>query len=82
MAIDWSMRVKTVEIPVHRDLGGFFGSRQMRAMASTTSTGNLPEAVSANITASVPSSTALATSRLRRGSAPGCGSSIPSSGWR
>jgi hypothetical protein len=51
------------EVAVERRLGGLLGFDADAAMASTVSTGYLPAAVSAeSITASVPSSTALATS--------------------
>ena len=64
-AIDWSMRVnvtlrKSASSLLYSDCSA---STQMAAIISTVSIGYLPEAVSADVmTASVPSSTALATS--------------------
>jgi hypothetical protein len=65
MAIDWSTRVKTRFRNSLSSVTGcdFSASMQMRFIAATVSTGYWPEADSAeSITASVPSSTALATS--------------------
>ena len=65
IAIDWSMRVKPrVMCEGASDVASpRSASVQMRAIDSTVSTGYLPAAVSAeSMTASVPSSTALATS--------------------
>src|SRR6266850_2149108 len=65
MAIDWSTRVNTRLKKSWSRLSGCVcsASMQMRSIAWTTSTGYLPLAVSAeSITASVPSSTAFATS--------------------
>ena len=65
IAIDWSTRVN-VRLRKSRSSStgsDFSASTQICAMISTVSTGYLPAAVSADsITASVPSSTALATS--------------------
>src|SRR5258708_18300361 len=65
MAIDWSTRVKTRSRKSRSRVTSAESSAtsQMRLMEAMVSTGYLPLAVSAdNITASVPSSTALATS--------------------
>jgi hypothetical protein len=65
IAIDWSMRVNVRFRKSRSSTTGslFSASAQICAIASTTSTGYLPAAVSAeSITASVPSSTAFATS--------------------
>src|SRR4029078_5220641 len=65
MAIDWSTRPKTRFRNSLSSVTGcdFSASMQMRAIAATVSTGYCPESDSAeSITASVPSSTALATS--------------------
>src|SRR5213078_615261 len=65
MAIDWSTRVNTRLKKSWSRLSGCVcsASMQIRSIAWTTSTGYLPLAVSAeSITASVPSSTAFATS--------------------
>ena len=65
IAIDWSIRVNA-RVSTSRSnsmTADFSASAQICAIASTVSTGYLPVAVSADsITASVPSSTALATS--------------------
>ena len=65
IAIDWSMRVNVRSRKSRSSSTGvdFSASTQICAIVSTVSTGYLPDAVSADsITASVPSSTALATS--------------------
>src|SRR5260221_5428255 len=65
MAIDWSTRVNTRSRKSRSSVTWAESSAtsQMRLIEATVSTGYLPLAVSAdNITASVPSSTALATS--------------------
>src|SRR3979411_1248429 len=65
MAIDWSTRVKTRSRKSRSSVTWAESSAtsQMRLMEAMVSTGYLPLAVSAdNITASVPSSTAFATS--------------------
>jgi len=65
MAIDWSMRPNTrsVKFASSRTSSARSASSAICAICSTVSTGYLPAAVSADsITASVPSSTALATS--------------------
>ncbi len=65
IAIDWSTRVNTRLRKSLLEVTGcdFSASMQMRFIASIVSTGYWPLAVSAeSITASVPSSTALATS--------------------
>src|SRR3990172_2997558 len=65
IAIDWSTRVNTRSRNSRSSVTGaeFSASTQIRLIDKTVSTGYLPLAVSAeSITASVPSSTALATS--------------------
>src|SRR6185312_7622598 len=65
MAMDWSTRVKTRSRNSLSSVTAcdFSASMQMRFIAAIVSTGYMPEADSAeSITASVPSSTALATS--------------------
>src|SRR5438105_1415546 len=65
MAMDWSTRLNTRsrKSRSRATAWDFSASTQMRFMAATVSTGYWPEADSADsITASVPSSTALATS--------------------
>jgi hypothetical protein len=85
MAIDWSMRVNTrvEELAVQGHFGGTLG---LDADAHHRLDGLhrvLAAAVSADsITASVPSSTALATSDTSARVGTGLGSSIPSSAWR
>ena len=68
MAMDWSMRVKVRSRKAASrvcERSARSASAQAAAMAVTVSTGYLPVAVSADsITASVPSSTALATSEI------------------
>ena len=65
MAIDWSMRLKVLPVKSASSLNSSLSSAawQILAISTTVSRGNFPAAVSADsITASVPSSTALATS--------------------
>ena len=65
MAMDWSMRVnvRSRKSLSSSDCSDFSASTQIAAIVSMVCTGYLPAADSADsITASVPSSTALATS--------------------
>src|SRR5262245_50713103 len=74
MAIDWSTRVKTRSRKSRSSVTSaeLSATSQMRLMAEMVSTGYLPLAVSAdNITASVPSSTAFATSETSARVGPG-----------
>ncbi|KAI1693961.1 hypothetical protein Ddc_22456 [Ditylenchus destructor] len=71
------------EVGVQRHELGVLGFRAIAAICWMVSTGKRPAAVSAlSMTASVPSSTALATSDPRRASAPGSRSWTPSSASR